>query len=344
MNDTILKGKSIDELKEIFKKIGEPAFRAKQAFLRINKHLAVTLDQFTEFSLPLRDKLREMNAFPSLEMIHKAPDVDGTEKVIFRIGQNDEGDEKLVETVWIVTEKRKTLCISSQVGCSLKCAFCATGTMKFRGNLETWMILDQVYDMLRYKKEKATNIVFMGMGEPFYNYDNVIKAAHILNSDDGLNISSRHITISTAGVLPAIRRYTEEKQPFNLALSLNHPYEGGRREIMDIEERHSLADVIAALRQYSRTLGKKVTFEYVCIPGVNMSEKEAKEIIRIGKSINCKVNLIPLNTNYHGWRSPTQTEILSFQKILTDGGIRAFNRGSPGKSVSGACGMLALKH
>jgi 23S rRNA (adenine2503-C2)-methyltransferase len=340
--DHILKGKTVQELSELFRGLGEPAYRGKQAFGRINRLLAATLDDFTEFPISLRNRLKELNAFPSLKALCASADPDGTEKSLFET-TNRKGEPIRIETVWLVSEERRTICVSSQAGCSLNCSFCATATIPFAGNLNTWQILDQIYELIRRHNERPTNIVFMGMGEPFYNYESVLRAAHTLNDPEGINLSARSITISTAGVVPNIRRFTHEGHPFNLAISLNHPDAAIRGTIMDVEGRHPLSELLDAVRDHVRASGRPVTFEYVCIPGLNMAPNDAEKLIRIARRIHCKINLIPLNTTFDGRRPPSEREMLEFQNHLKGAGILAFNRGSAGRGINGACGMLALQ-
>lgn len=339
----ILKGKSLSELEAFFESIGEPRYRAKQAFRRINKHLAVSLDEFTEFPLELRNRLRDMDALPDLTIGRSDLDPSGTEKALFELPAERSGRDRAVEAVWIVSENRRTVCISSQAGCTLNCSFCATGVLEFKGNLETWQIVDQVYSLMRKRGERCTNVVFMGMGEPFHNYDNVIRAARILHHPDGLNLGARHITISTAGVVPSIERFLANREPFNLAISLNHPDPVERSHIMDINKKHPLPELIEVVKRYTREMDTRITFEYVLIPGVNMGPENAKKLIKLTRNIRCKINLIPLNTNLHGWRRPTDEEVHEFQNMLLEANLPVFNRGSPGLSINGACGMLALK-
>ncbi len=340
----ILAGRFPEELAQIFKSFGEPAYRGQQAFRRINRHLTNRLEEFTEFPKALREKLESAHVLPELHHTASSREESGTEKHVFETGiDKRDGAGKKVEAVWIVSGKRRTACISSQIGCTLNCSFCATGTLKFRGNLKAWEIVEQAYALMRGKSERLTNIVFMGMGEPFYNYEEVIRAAKILNHPEGLGLSARHITISTAGVVPGIARFTEERQPFNLAISLNHPDPEGRRQIMDVAERFDLEELLDSIRRYAREMRRRVTFEYIMIPDVNMGEENARKLIRIARSLRSKINLIPLNTTLQGWRRPTEEEGLEFQRMLIEGGVPAFNRGSPGRTINGACGMLALQ-
>lgn len=349
---------SIEELEKFFFELNEPKYRAKQTFIRIHKHLASRIEEFFELPKKIRDFIFENQLFPKLEIqsiehLSESDDSNyndkGTEKFLFEHKPEKNSLYRVFESVWIVSEKRRTACISSQSGCSLNCSFCATGKIPFRGNLKTWQILDQIYQMILYRKQKyqdkLTNIVFMGMGEPFYNYDNVIQAAKILNDPNGLHIGARHITISTSGVIPEIERFIKEKQPFNLAISLNSPFEEERKEIMDITIQYPLKDLLNICKEYTKHFKKNITFEYILIPDLNMTKKHIKELVKIAKFIHrCKFNLIPLNTNFNNWRPPTQTEILDFQNQLRKEGLLVFFRGSPGKKIHAACGMLALQN
>lgn len=342
-----LKGLYPEELESTFREIGQPAYRAKQAFLRVNAQRATSLEEFSEFPKALRSRLAGAGAFPVLAVTESTLSDDGTEKCIFQYAPADAkpSQRRLFEAVWLVSEERRTACISSQAGCSLNCRFCATGTLPFQGNLEAWMIIDQVYELMRrHAGDRLTNVVMMGMGEPLHNYDNVMRAADILHHPDGLNLGARHITISTAGVVPGIHRFIDEARPFNLAISLNASDAASRRVLMDVEERHPLGDLLDAARRYNRELHRTITFEYVMIPGSNMGPEDVRRLIALGRSLKCKFNLIPLNTNLQGWQRPTAEECLAFQEALRAGGLLAFNRGSPGRDIDGACGMLALRH
>ena len=360
----ILKGKTIDELIPIFERLGEPKFRAKQAFIQINKNLKNKIEEFTDFPLALRNKISINEFFPRLKFYkttlenenyqnaktknNLSSNKDKTEKVIYELEYLKNNFAK-IESVWIVASsgKRRTICISSQIGCTLNCSFCATGTLPFKGNLPTWAILDQVYDLIRRrsKNEKLTNIVFMGMGEPFHNFENVIKAAHILHDPLGLNIGANHITISTAGVVPQIYKFIEQKEPFNLAISLNHVTNKERLEIMDVTEKYNLKELMEAATNFIKILNRRITFEYVMIKNLNMSKEHAEKLIKLTSNLSkfCRINLIPLNTKFNNFQRPSFEESLVFQKVLLNAGLRVFNRGSPGLDINAACGMLALK-
>lgn len=342
-----------EELETFFFELGEPKYRAKQLFVRMHKSLS-KITELYELPKKIRDYIIENQLIPEIRMIGQEMVSDenqkdyGTQKFVFDYNHQKSSLSRIFEAVWIVSDKRRTACISSQSGCSLNCKFCATAKLSFKGNLSSWQILQQVYQMIVYRKknreEKLTNVVFMGMGEPFYNYDNVIRSAKILNHPMGLHIGSRHITISTAGVVSGIERFIREHQPFNLAVSLNSPFEEERNELMDITKKFSLSELFKVCKEYIKHFRKNITFEYILIPDVNMSEKHIKELIKIAKILkHCKFNLIPLHTNFNNWRAPTEFEVLSFQKKLREHGILAFYRGSPGKTINAACGMLALQ-
>lgn len=337
---------SLAELESFFAEMGEPKYRGRQVFRRLHRHRSRNFDEFAELPKALRARLRESTSLAGAVVEHRAIDSSGTEKFILDVS-GAEGDRfpaasQRVEAVWIVSPKRCTICVSCQSGCSLDCSFCATGAMAFAGNLEPWQILEQVYVLEELRAQRATNVVFMGMGEPFHNYDSVMAAAHVLSSSDGTGLGVRKITISTAGVLPGIERFSREEQPFRLAVSLNHSDSRGRSEIMSINERYPLADLVEAARRYTAASGHRITFEYVMIDGVNLDRGHLRKLVAIARSMPCKINLIPLNTDLPGMRRPSREQAERFQRQLAESGIAVFNRGSPGREVGAACGMLAL--
>ncbi len=368
LTDTNLGGMEPAELEAFFADLGEPRYRASQVFRRIHHHRARTLDEWSELPLGLRARLAAAGVVDRLEVVERASGEDGAEKVILSLPPPAAGGVRAsgapaggreLEAVWIPGGDRRTVCISSQVGCSLDCTFCATATLRFRGNLEPWQIVDQVYALERLRGERASNVVFMGMGEPFHNYERVMRAAHLLHHPEGAHLGARHVTISTAGITPGVERFTAEKQPWNLAISLNHPDPQARAVIMPITVRHPLPELLEAARRYSVERRRRITFEYVMMPGVNMGRREVEQLGAIGRSLRCKINLIPLNTAPEaspgggappaipaavaGSRRPTADEAHSFHRALVEAGLQVFDRGSPGREVEGACGMLALR-
>lgn len=320
--------------------MGEKKYRAKQIYQALYQRRIKSIQEIHNIPNELKKRLADKYYIPEIKLIQKLNSTDGTQKFQFEIDL-----EKEVEAVWIPSQKedRFTICVSSQVGCSLNCAFCATGKLDFKGNLLPYQILEQIIQIEKIVQNKATNIVFMGMGEPMYNYDSVIRAASILHDPDAFNLSAKRITISTAGVTTGIKRWIEEKQPFNLAISLNHPDPNQRKTIMPIDEKFPLRDLLDVLGQYTRETDRRVTLEYIMIPQINMDRISAKALIQIASKLKSKVNLIPLHTNFHGWNSPTELEINNFINLLKDSHITVMRRRSAGRDIHGACGMLALK-
>ncbi len=335
-----LKALERSELEALFSSLGEPSYRALQTYRRVHRHRARNLDELTELSLALRASLAKSVDLPSARVEHRALAEGGTEKLILDVGIEQSLE---IEAVWIVGRERRTVCVSCQAGCSLDCSFCATGRIPFGGNLEAWQIVEQVYTLERLRGARATNVVFMGMGEPFHNYDSVIAAARTLCDPDGAALGHRRIAISTAGVLPAILRFTDEGQPYRLAISLNHSDPSRRREIMAIDRRYPLTELLQAARRYTERSRRRVTFEYVMIDGVNMAAADLERLIAIGRSMPCKINLIPLNAAFDRFRRPTPEQASEFRRRLHQAGVEVFDRGSPGREVAGACGMLALE-
>ncbi len=209
--------------------------------------------------------------------------------------------------------------------------------------MKTWQIIDQVLQVEKVVKEKATNVVFMGMGEPMHNYFSVIRAAHILHNPSAFNLGAKRITISTAGVISGINRFVENNEPFNFAISLNHPDPILRKSIMGIDEKYPLKELLNSARNFTVKLNRKITFEYVMIPGVNMDEIFAAKLVKIANSVRCSINLIPLNTEFNNWRRPTDFEIEKFKLLLEPADAPVTVRHSSGHEIFGACGMLALK-
>ena len=335
-----LKSLSLNELEKILQDLGESKYRAKQLYTAIYIQRIKNLSSISTLPKNLISVLDQNYTLDSIQVNKHLVSKDGTQKFTFFVE-----DGKEIEAVWIPSgdDGRKTICISSQIGCTLSCKFCATGRLDFKGNLKTNQIIDQVLLVEEIVNYRATNIVFMGMGEPMHNYNSVMKAAHILHDPEAFNLGSKRITISTAGVISGIQRFIEEKQPFNFAISLNHANESLRKTIMNVDEKYPMKDLLVVARKFTKTLGRKITFEYVMIPEINMGMDNAKRLVKIARSVNCKINLIPINTDFHGWRRPTEKEIDEFKELIKEAKVPVMNRRSPGKEINGACGMLALK-
>lgn len=328
-----------EELAEIFVRDGHKKFRAQQVFQWLHLKQVFAPEKMTNLKADFHVYLRENFVFPEFNLLNesKSPS-DQTAKYLFAFGKRE------VESVWLPYENRQSICISVQSGCSLDCSFCATGKIKFNGNLTAGEILSQVYGMQQLYDRRISNVVFMGMGEPFYNYDNAIRAASLLAHQHGMNISRRRITISTSGVLPGIKRFIEEKQPYRLALSLHSVFADKRKSIMDIEEKFSFQEVLEYLHDKRSELQQgQLMFEYIMIDGVNIFPEDAKELARWAIKLRAKVNLIPMNTEFNGMRRPPDEKIYDFWRALVERNVVAVNRKSPAKDIDGACGMLAGK-
>ena len=315
---------------------GEPAFRAKQVFPRLWERPVGAWDEATELPAALRRALTEALPLRRLALSARQVSQDGTEKYLW-----DLGDGEAVESVLIPEGKRRTLCISSQVGCALGCVFCATGRMGFRRNLSVAEIACQVREvMLLDAALKPTNVVFMGMGEPLLNWDAVDRALTILNHADAFGIGARHITVSTVGILPNLAKLAQRPEQFRLALSLHAPTPELRHELMPIEKKYTLPAVMAALAGFRR----RVTLEYVLIGGKNDALEQADELAQLALPLGALVNLLPLHPGGAPDLSPSpRAQMLAFERRLRRQGVEAVLRRSRGLDISAACGQLRVE-
>ena len=323
-------------LTEFLAKVGQPAYRARQVVRHLWTAPVASFDDMTALPKALREQLGESFTMPRLLIAARQQSQDGTEKFLFRLRDNE-----AIETVAIPEGNRMTLCISSQAGCALQCAFCATGAMGFSRNLDVHEIAGQVREMrLLDPPIHVTNIVFMGMGEPLMNWKAVDKALTILNSPDALGIGARHITISTVGVLPGIVALSERPEQFRLAISIHAPSDDLRRDLMPINVKYPLSDVITAAAKFDR----RVTFEYVMLGGVNDNEVHALQLAALAKRCGAFVNLIPLHPGGARGFTPTpQNEIGKFARELRAQGVEVAIRKSRGKDIAAACGQLRVE-
>ena len=327
---------ALARLNEFFSSRGAPGYRAKQVARRLWVQPAPDFAAMTELPAELRSALDERFEMPRLSIVTRQKSRDGTEKFLFQLA-----DGQGVETVAIPEGDRMTLCISSQAGCALACAFCATGAMGFQRNLEVHEIAGQVREMRMLQPAiTVTNIVFMGMGEPFMNWKAVSPALTILNSPDGLGIGARHITVSTVGILPGIVALSERPEQFRLALSIHAPTEVQRQALMPVNTKYPLADVIEAAKAFDR----RVTFEYVMLGGVNDGIEDALNLARLARECRAFVNLIPLHPGGAMGFTPTPAnEIVRFARQLRREGVEAAIRKSRGKDIAAACGQLRVE-
>lgn len=348
ISKTDLKNLTQDELTAFVVSLGQPAFRAKQIMGWLYRPDIIDFSQMTDLAKVFRAILEE-NTYISRytdPIIEKAED--GCVKFGFRLF-----DDNIIEAVLIPEPDRNTLCISSQVGCAMGCSFCLTGTMGFKRNLSAAEIVNQICAVRDYLHtqpkeqligpDRVTNVVYMGMGEPLNNLDNVLTSLSIITEQKGLDLTCRRITVSTCGIVPKIRELGE-KSPVNLAISLHAVDDKTRRKLMPINDRYSVDDLLNACRDFPMPKRKRIMFEYILLKGINDSDHDANELARKLKNIPCKINLLPYNESPSlPYKSPGMERLLAFQKILLDAHFTVFIRNSRGSDISAACGQLATK-
>jgi 23S rRNA (adenine2503-C2)-methyltransferase len=335
---------SLSELEQYFDALRQPRFRVKQVWEWLWQKHAHSFDEMTNLSKELRQELAEAFSFPALTIDATQFSADGTIKSRFRTFDNE-----LVEGVLIPTEERKTACVSSQIGCSLSCKFCATGYMDRKRNLE----YDEIYDEVvlindqseRTFGKKLSNIVFMGMGEPLLNYKNVLRAIERINSPDGLGMSPRRITVSTAGVAKMIRQLGDDKVKFKLALSLHAANDRKRNEIMPINETNNIKALVEALNYFYQKTGSEITFEYILFKDFNDSARDADDLVKVYRQVPADlVNIIEYNPIDKAlFAKPGEETIQQFMQHLEKNRVNARLRRSRGKDIDAACGQLANK-
>jgi 23S rRNA (adenine2503-C2)-methyltransferase len=334
---------SVDQLKGWMAEHGEKAFRAKQIYEWIWKKSANSFAEMTNLSLSTRQLIDEHFVIHSMDVAKQQQSNDGTIKSAFRLF-----DGNLVEGVLIPATDRMTACVSSQVGCSLTCKFCATGYMDRKRNLEAGEIYDQVVAIARQAQDSfnapLTNIVYMGMGEPLLNYTNVLKSIEHITSPEGLNMSPRRITVSTAGIAKMIKKLGDDEVRFRLALSLHAANDEKRNQIMPINESNSLDNLAEALNHFYQKTGNRITFEYIVFNNFNDTLQDAKELWEFTKRVPARVNIIEYNPIAEADFTNTGADKLDkFAAFLEDRGVSVHVRRSRGKDIDAACGQLANK-
>ena len=334
---------SFNEIDAFVKEKNEPAFRARQIWEGVYQLHYTSWGQFSSLPLSLRENLETSFSLKSLIKSDSIFSKDlQTEKVLFQLS-----DFNFIESVLLRKDDRLTLCISTQSGCPVGCIFCATGNLGFKRNLTSGEMIEQVIFFINALKpggEKLTNIVLMGMGEPFLNYENTISAVDRLNNAQGLNIGARRITISTIGIVDKIREFSEKELQINLSISLHAPNDHLRQQLVPLARNNPLSELIEACHSYIAKTNRRITFEYVMIKGINDTPKLAYELVNLIKGLNCHVNLIPLNPNMHYSGKPSDpSSIREFGRILIEKGIAASIRDSQGSDIQAGCGQLAGK-
>jgi 23S rRNA (adenine2503-C2)-methyltransferase len=342
-----LTGQSIEQIASFLKEAGEPAFRAGQIMEWIWKKKVTSIDAMTNLPAALREKLSQHFRLGALEHTHTQGSHDTTRKFLFRLH-----DHRYVESVLIPAnpalygEKsdRRTLCVSSQVGCAYGCKFCASGLAGFTRNLDPSEIAGQVLAAEQLSGERVDNLVFMGMGEPLANLDNLLAAIGLITGEKSLHLGARHLTISTSGLVPKIRQLAEHPQQIRLAISLHGATDDVRNQIMPVNKKWPVAELFDALDYWNSRKNQKLTLEYILIQGVNDSLEQAAILARHARKLHAKVNLIPYNTvEGLDWKRPAVSHCRAFQDILKNAGVSATLRLEKGHDIDAACGQLRLK-
>jgi 23S rRNA (adenine2503-C2)-methyltransferase len=335
-----LSGLSLAELEAFVKEMGLPKFRAKQLHTWIYSKWAGSFEQMTDLGADLRLKLAERAKIGALEQKHLEVSKDGTRKYLFALP-----DKKLVESVLMTFQDRDSLsaCVSSQVGCAVGCSFCATGYLGFKRNLSSTEIVDQVMSIQRESGKRVGNVVYMGQGEPLLNTENVIESIHKLIEQVG--IGGRHITVSTSGIIPGIRRLAKEKIPVTLALSLHAPDTMTREEVVPITKQYPIAELMESLREYQSVSNRRITIEYVLLAGVTDSADQARELAELVRDINCNINLIPYNPTFDEsgvayYDRPSVDVQRRFANLASRSGKTVTIRLERGTDINAACGQL----
>lgn len=334
-----LRSLTYGELLELLTSLGEPKFRTKQIFSWLSKGVT-DFCEMTDLSKKTREKLREVSFISSLEIERKlVSEIDGTTKYLFRLS-----DGNCIETVVMRYNHGLSVCISSQVGCRMGCKFCASTIGGLDRNLTSGEILNQVIFAQKDLGERISNIVMMGIGEPFDNFDNVLKFLENVNHPDGLNIGYRHISISTCGIIPKIREFSELLIPINLCISLHAPDNETRDKIMPVNKKYRIEELIEECKRYTKKTSRRITFEYSLISGVNDSLEEAEKLSRLVSGMLCHVNLIPVNkVSEREFTHGSKKSILDFCKYLNSKKINATIRRELGSDINASCGQLRRK-
>ena len=336
-----IKSLNYDELADYIVSIGEKKFRAAQLYSWMHEKLACSYDEMTNISDKLKKVLKENTLYTCLEPVRvQESQIDGTKKYLFRLY-----DGNLIESVFMRYHHGNSVCISSQVGCKMGCRFCASTLNGCVRNLEPSEMLDQIYRIQSLTGERVSNIVIMGSGEPMDNYVNVVKFLGLINSDKGLNISQRNITVSTCGLVPRIKQLAELKLQITLAISLHAPNDELRKTMMPIAYTYSIEQIMDACRYYLSQTARRISFEYSLVKGVNDSPECARQLIKLVHGMNCHINLIPVNPiKERDYEQSEKNSIHNFKEILEKAGVNVTIRREMGRDIDGACGQLRQNH
>lgn len=332
-----LLGQTLSELTQLVKDLALPAFTGKQIAEWIYSKRVCSFDEMTNISVKNRALLNEKYEVGRYQPVQQQKSVDGTVKYLFKTAKGH-----LIESVFIPEDDRATLCISSQVGCKMNCLFCMTGKQGFTANLSTHEILNQFYSIP--ESEQLTNIVFMGMGEPFDNLENVMKTNTLLSAEYGLGWSPKRITVSSIGLIPKMKIFLDNSE-CHLAISMHSPFDEERLRLMPVQKPYPIASVINELKNYDFSKQRRVSFEYIMFNGVNDTQRHAAEIVRMLKGITCRVNLIRFHAIPNvDLQTSRDDKMIAFRDYLTSNGVMTTIRKSRGEDIFAACGMLSSTH
>lgn len=335
-----IKDNTLEELKEELKSLGEKSFRAEQIFHWLYQEKVKSFEEMTNLSLSLREKLTKQYSIGNYPILKKQESADGTKKYLF-----DVLDGNAIETVLMKYHHGNTICVSSQIGCKMGCKFCASTGIPFVRNLSSGEIIEQIVAVEQDTNERVSNIVFMGIGEPLDNYENVIKAIRIINHPKGLNIGARHISISTSGLVPKIYDLAKENIPCTLSISLHATSNEKRSAMMPVNNRYPIEELLQACKDYITVTNRRISFEYALAKDNNDNLEDAKELVKRLKGMLCHVNLIPINKIENGtFTKSTNENIMKFRDYLNDHGIVATIRRELGSDIDAACGQLRRKN
>ena len=336
-----IKSLTKEELIDEIEKLGEKKFRATQMYEWMHKKLVRSFDEMTNLSKDFREKCKENFRFVSLNAIQVQESAyDGTKKYLFELY-----DGNVVESVFMRYKHGNSVCISSQVGCRMGCRFCASTLDGLERNLSASEMLDQIYAIERLTGERISNVVVMGTGEPLDNYDNLLRFIRMLTNEDGLHISMRNITVSTCGIVPNMKKLADEKLQITLALSLHATTDEKRKKLMPIANRYTIAELMDACQYYFNQTGRRITFEYSMVAGVNDTKEDLEELTALAKPLNCHINLIPVNPiKERDFVQPDMKYVRNFKEKLEKNRINVTIRREMGRDIDGACGQLRRKH
>ncbi len=334
-----IKSYNLEELKEELKELGEKPFRAEQIFKWIHQEKVETFDEMTNISNDLRQTLNSKYTMCNFEIIRKLESKDGTIKYLF-----DLLDGNAIESVLMRYNHGNTICISTQIGCKMGCKFCASTGVDFIRDLTSGEIIEQIIKVEQDTGERISNVVFMGIGEPLNNYNNVINSIRIMNNQKGLNIGARHISISTSGLVPMIYKLAEEKIQCTLSISLHATSNEKRSSMMPVNNAFPIEKLIEACKEYIKSTNRRISFEYALAKDNNDNLEDAKELVKLVRGMNCHINLIPINKIENGaYTKATNENIMKFRDYLNSKGIVATIRRELGSDIDAACGQLRRK-